>query len=104
MTVRTESSMRAYVTTLERLIAHCEEQQRLQENERALVTYKMPGVRGNPKCRRLVPNKGPLGEVLATTDAFCVVGWKADELLAFLRPEVAQVRIYLAVIELPQDA
>jgi hypothetical protein len=96
VTIRTTESLRAGLKTFEGIITHCEEQQRLQGREDAFVTYVLPGVGKDVKRRRMFAGKGPYGDVLATwPDGRSVVGWKAGELLAFLRPYVAELKIYL---------
>lgn len=92
MTIKTVQSLRAGVQTLEHTIDHCKEQQRLQGRDDALVTFVLAGARDDVKQRRMVPRLGPLGDVLATTpDGKSVVGWKANDLLAFLIPHLAEM-------------
>ncbi len=75
---------------IQHLIAHCEQQQRVQARLDALVTYKRPPVAKNAEHVRFAPG-GPLGQVLETSQQYAVVGWKASELLAFLRPILADL-------------
>jgi hypothetical protein len=79
---------------VERLIAKCEAQQRSQGGPSALIVLKVPNVPPGRDRVRFSRRNGPFGQVLDNTlpNGVAAVGWKADELLDFLRPHLAELR------------
>lgn len=74
---------------------HCREQQRIQGQADAFVTFRLPGRFGSRKRARLFgKHGGPYGDILADDFArpgFIVVGFKADEVIAFLERKLAEL-------------
>ena len=77
------------VGLLEKMIKHCEEQQKLQDMPDALVTFKVPRKAQRGRVR-LFRDRGPLGDVMSGDETSTVGGFRADVVLEFLNREKAR--------------
>jgi hypothetical protein len=85
MTITTLESLQRGCANLRSMIKHCQEQQRIQNQPDALVTFVRSGEAKGAKSR-LFATRGPYGAVLTVREGETVLGFAANTLLDFLEP------------------
>lgn len=71
---------------VDKMLAHCREQQVKQNTLLALVTFKVPQKAIRARVR-LLKDRGPFGDVAQTSETGTVAKFRADLMIEFLEKE-----------------